>query len=323
MVTVLAAVIAGLATVLADPGSAQAATAVFLKESSWPTGYLGRMTVTNDSGDRMAAWRVEFDLPAGTTLDYSWNAVVTRTGDHYVITGASWNASLDPGASTFFGWIASGPGVPQSCLLNGGSCAGSPTVRDAQPPSTPTGLRSDAQGDTFTLRWDASTDDTGVVGYEIYTGTTSGPIATVTTTSHSLPTPPPMVMTFGVRAVDAAGNRSPFTTLGLGTPPDITPPGPATNLKLVSPSGGYFTARWDAPQDDQFVAGYEVALDGTVVSRVGNTTALVRLGYGTRFVSVRAFDGAGNLSTPTQVMISIDPVPSTSATTGSSITAIA
>jgi hypothetical protein len=129
-----------------------------------------------------------------------------------------------------------------------------------------------------------------------------------------MPIPPPMVMTFGVRAVDAAGNRSPFATLGLGTSPDVTPPGPPTNLRLVSPSGGYFTARWDASQDDQFVAGYEVALDGAVVSRVGGTTALVQLGYGTRFVSVRAFDGAGNLSTPTQVMISIDPAPSASAT---------
>jgi hypothetical protein len=312
--TVLAALIAGLATVILTPGPAQAATAVFLQENSWPTGYLGRMTVTNDGVDRMAAWRVEFDLPDGTTLDYSWNAVVTRTGTHYVITGASWNASLDPGASTSFGWIASGPGVPQSCLLNGGPCAGDPAARDVQPPSTPTNFRSDTQGNTFTLRWDASTDDTGVVGYEIYTGTTSGPIATVSTTSHSMPIPPPMVMTFGVRAIDAAGNRSPFATLGLGTSPDVTPPGPATNLRLVSPSGGFFTARWDASQDDQFVAGYEVALDGAVVSRVGGTTAFVRLGFGTYFVSVRAFDGAGNLSTPTQVMISIDPGPSPSAT---------
>ncbi|WP_203818083.1 cellulose binding domain-containing protein [Paractinoplanes ferrugineus] len=310
---ILTALVAGLATIMLTPGPAQAATAAFLTESAWATGYVGRMTVTNDGADRMAAWRVEFDLPDGTTLDHSWNAVVTRIGTHYVITGASWNASLDPGGSTSFGWIASGTGVPQSCLLNGGSCAGGPTVRDARPPSTPANFRSETQGSTFTLRWDASTDDTGVVGYEISTGTGSGPIATVTTTSHSMSIPPPMAMTFGVRAIDAAGNRSPFATLGLGTPPDVTPPGPATNLRLVSPSGGYFTAQWDAPRDDQFVAGYEIAVDGAVVSRVGGTTAPVRLGFGTYFVSVRAFDGAGNLSPSTQIMISIDPGPSSSA----------
>jgi hypothetical protein len=162
----------------------------------------------------------------------------------------------------------------------------------------------------FTLTWEASTDDVGVTGYEIYTNTGTAPFATVTTTSHSMPPPPPMVMSFGVRAIDAAGNRSPFVTIGLGTPPDVTPPGPPGNLMLSGPSAGYFTARWDAPRDDQFVAGYEVTLNGRVVRLVGNTTAYVPYtGFGTYMVGVRAFDGAGNFSAATQIGIAIDPPP--------------
>jgi hypothetical protein len=119
-----------------------------------------------------------------------------------------------------------------------------------------------------------------------------------------------MVMTFGVRAVDAAGNRSPFATLGLGTGPDTTPPGPPSNLRLQGPAGGFFTARWDAARDDQFVAGYEVTLNGRVVRLVGNTSAYVPYsGFGVYTVGVRAFDNAGNFSTGIQLGIAIDPPP--------------
>jgi hypothetical protein len=308
--TVVVAVLAGIVAVTLTPTAAQAATAVFVQDSAWTTGYVGRMTVTNDGSSAMPAWRVEFELPASTTIAYHWGATLTRTGSRYAFTGNSWNASLAPGASTSFGWVAYGSGGPQGCLLNGASCDGRPPARDVQPPSTPTGLRSGGQSGSFTLTWEASTDDVGVTGYEIYTNTGSAPMATVTTTSVSLPPPPPMVMSFGVRAIDAAGNRSPFVTLGLATPPDVTPPGPPTNLTLGGPTGGFFTVRWDAPRDDQFVAGYEVTLNGRVVRLVGNTTAFVPYsGFGTYMVGVRAFDGAGNFSTRTQIGIAIDPPP--------------
>ena len=305
-----AAMLAGLAAVVLTPAPAHAATAVFVQDNAWSTGYTGRMTVTNDSAATLPEWRVEFDLPAGTTVAYHWNAVLTRSGSHYVFTGASWNASLRPGASTSFGWVAAGSAGPQGCRLNGAPCAGLPAGRDVQPPSTPTGLRGGGQGSTFTLTWEASSDDTGVTGYEIFSNSSSGPMATVTGTSFSMPPPPPMVMTFGVRAVDAAGNRSPFATFGLGTPPDVIAPGPPANLRLSGPADGYFTVRWDAARDEQFVAGYEVSLNGRVVSRVGDTTAYAPYtGFGTYMFVVRAFDGAGNLSAPVQIGIAIDPPP--------------
>jgi hypothetical protein len=308
--TILVAIAAGIAAVTLTPSPAHAATAMFVQESTWSSGYVGRMTVTNDGASAMPNWRVEFDLPAGTTIAHHWNATLARTGTHYVVTGAPWNASLVPGASTSFGWVAAGPGVPQACLLNGASCDGRPPGRDVQPPATPAGLRGIIQSSTFTLQWEASTDDRGVTGYEIYSNTSPGPIATVTATSYSMPPPPPMVMTFGVRAIDAAGNRSPFATYGLGTPPDVTPPGPPVNLTLAGPADGSFTVRWDAGRDDQFVAGYEVTLNGRVISLVGNTTAFVPYsGYGTYVVAVRAFDGAGNFSTRAQIGIAVDPPP--------------
>ncbi len=304
---------AGLLAITLNPVPASAATvptAVFSQDSTWPAGYVGRYTVTNGGTTALTSWRVEFDLPAGTTVSNHWNATVTRSGNHYVAVGASWNAGLAPGASTSFGWVAAGTGTPQGCLLNAAPCDGRPPARDVRPPSTPSNLRGTVQTNSFTLTWGASTDDSGVTGYEIYSNTGTAPIATVTTTSYSMPTPPPMVMSFGVRAVDAAGNRSPFATVGLGTPPDTTPPGPPSSLTLRGPSDGWWTVGWAAARDDQFVAGYEVALNGTVISLVGNTTAYVPYsGYGTYIVTVRAFDGAGNLSTRAQIGIAVDPPP--------------
>ncbi|WP_344512734.1 cellulose binding domain-containing protein [Dactylosporangium maewongense] len=307
-----AAVVAGILAITLNPvaaGAATVPTAAFSQDSTWPAGYVGRMTVTN-GGATALTWRVEFDLPAGTTIGSSWDATVTHSGGHYVAVGASWNASLAPGASTSFGWVAAGQGTPQGCLLNAAPCDGRPPSRDVRPPSTPTNLRGTAQASTYVLTWSPSTDDRAVTGYEIYSNTSTAPIATVTGTSYSMPTPPPVVMSFGVRAIDAAGNRSPFATVGLGTPPDTTAPSQPTGLALRGVTDGSWTVVWTASTDNQFVAGYEVALNGTVISLVGNTTAYVPYtGYGTYFVAVRAFDGAGNFSTRAQVGIAVDPPP--------------
>ncbi|MET7427239.1 cellulose binding domain-containing protein [Dactylosporangium sp. NPDC005555] len=304
---------AGLLAITLNPvpaGAATVPTAVFVQDSTWPTGNSAHMTVTNGGASTLPSWRVEFDLPSGTTITNFWNATMTRSGAHYVIVGAPWNASLAPGASTAFGWVASGLGTPQGCLLNAAPCDGRPPSRDVRPPTTPSGLRGTAQATTFTLSWTASTDDTAVTGYEIYTNTSTAPVATVTGTSYSMPTPPPVVMSFGVRAIDAAGNRSPFATLGLGTPPDTVPPSVPTGLTLRGVTDGSWTVGWTAATDNQFVAGYEVTLNGTVISLVGNTTAYVPYtGYGTYIVTVRAFDGAGNYGPRAQVGIAVDPPP--------------
>lgn len=308
---VAAAVAAGLGAVLLTPGAAQAATAGFEQENAWSSGYVGRITVDNDGAAAMATWRVEFDLPAGTTVAHHWNAVLSRSGTHHVFTPAHWNSTIAPGASTSFGWVAAGTGVPQNCLLNGAPCDGRPPAPDVQPPTTPANLRSGGQGSVFTLTWDASTDNVGVTGYEIWTGTGTAPVATVTGTSYRMPPPPPVVMSFGVRAIDAAGNRSPFVTLGLGTPPDVTAPTAPTGLSIYG-SGipGYYAVRWTASRDDQFVAGYEINLNGTVISRVGTSPAYFPVsGYGVYQIAIRAFDGAGNFSPRALTGIAVDPVP--------------
>jgi len=128
------AVVAILATapVLGALG-AGSLTATFAVSSDWGTGHEAKVTVTNGTDASVATWRIEFDLPAGTSISSFWDADVVRTGDHYVATKKSWAGALAPGASTSWGYIGTGAfRSPSNCTINGGGCGGG-----GQPPTNP------------------------------------------------------------------------------------------------------------------------------------------------------------------------------------------
>ncbi|MFI2227928.1 glycoside hydrolase family 44 protein [Streptomyces fradiae] len=87
----------------------------------------------------------------------------------------------------------------------GGADTEAPTA-----PGEPTA--SDVAADRVTLSWPASTDDTGVTGYDVYRLDGAGPVkvAETGTTSHTVTSlKADTAYTFAVRARDAAGNVSP------------------------------------------------------------------------------------------------------------------
>ncbi|MGX7671543.1 cellulose binding domain-containing protein [Plantactinospora sp. DSM 117369] len=312
-VVLAAALTLGVAGVVLLPAPAEAATSAFQKEREWSTGYLGKMTVRNDTAATMTGWRVEFELPAGTSVGHHWNAELSRVGTRHVFTSLAWNGTLAAGASTSFGWLAAGTGTPQSCLVNGVACdGGDGGGPDVSPPAIPANPRSALGSQTLTLLWDASSDDRGVTGYEVFSN--GSRIATTTGTSHTMPIPPPMIFTFGIRALDAAGNSSPFAIIKLGSLPDSDPPATPGNLRLTGPQDGHYRLTWDASRDNVFVAGYEVRQTGTVsgVTLVGGAFGYgISRGYGTYLFEVRAFDSSGNFSAPARVGIAVDPPPPT------------
>ncbi|MEV6598513.1 discoidin domain-containing protein [Actinoplanes sp. NPDC051346] len=85
---------------------------------------------------------------------------------------------------------------------------GSTGAADAQPPSTPGNLRiTGTTASTATLAWAASTDNTGVVGYQVLRD--GGVVATATGTAHTdTGLSAATSYTYTVRALDAAGNVS-------------------------------------------------------------------------------------------------------------------
>src|SRR5436190_12930069 len=125
--------------------------------------------------------------------------------------------------------IAIGP-APGVHAATGGLAAATASD-DTTAPSVPTGLRVSINcGNTTSLRWLASTDNVGVTGYDIYRSTGAGftflGFSTVTTATDKID----RETQYEVRARDAAGNVSAFSSVvtvhlaGCPIPPSSTPP---------------------------------------------------------------------------------------------------
>jgi chitinase len=191
---------------------AAGAAATFTKTSTWDNGYQAQYTITNGGATTLTGWTVAFDMPSGTSVGTYWDAILTQSGSHYAFTNREYNGTLAPGASASFGFVVSGTGDPSGCTLNGASCTGSGGGGgDTQAPSVPGGLRVTAHSSSsVSLAWDASTDNVGVTGYEVYQGSSSA--TTVTGTSATVSgLSPSTSYSFKVRATDAAGNLSDFS----------------------------------------------------------------------------------------------------------------
>lgn len=72
----------------------------------WPGGFVGRVAVHAQMA--IQSWTVTLDLPPGVTITEMWNG--ERAGDTGVVQvrNAGYNAPLERGASTDFGWKATG-----------------------------------------------------------------------------------------------------------------------------------------------------------------------------------------------------------------------
>ena len=109
---------------------------------------------------------------------------------------------------------------------------------DTTPPSAPAGLAASGVSQTgLTLTWNASTDNVGVIGYDVYRNGTK--MATVTGTSHAQTgLACGTSYAFGVVARDAAGNSSSQAGINASTsacsapPPPPPPPPPPSSSTL-------------------------------------------------------------------------------------------
>lgn len=96
---------------------ARACTATLAVTGSWPGGYQATVTVTAGTAP-VTAWRTSFVLPSGTVKD-GWNGVFSTSGSTTTVRNAAWNGTLAAGASTQYGFVATGSAptgtVPLTC----------------------------------------------------------------------------------------------------------------------------------------------------------------------------------------------------------------
>ena len=182
---------------------------------------------------------------------------------------------------------------------------------DELPPTAPAGLTATGSSPSvIDLSWNASTDNVGVTGYEIFRDGGATAIATTSGTTFSdKGLAADSTHSYTVLAFDDAGNRSALSNTASATtlsppPQDVTPPTVPAGL-TATVVGATINLSWSASTDEVGVAGYRVFRDSgaTAIATVTGTTFSDSGQLGTHTYTVAAFDAAGNQSGVSNMVI--------------------
>ncbi|MDB2587676.1 DUF5011 domain-containing protein [Flavobacteriaceae bacterium] len=194
--------------------------------------------------------------------------------------------------------------------------------QDQTPPTVPTNLSATGITTTsFTLSWNASTDNVGVDRYEVFIdGLSQGTQAGTSTLISGLN--PSTQYSAAVRALDAAGNpsnQSNSLSVTTATPPDTIAPTVPGNLTASNVGETSLDLSWAASTDNVGVSGYEIFQEGNSLGTTTTTSYNVsslspETTYG---FSVRAYDASSNYSAQSAVLsvTTLAPPPDTEAPT--------
>ena len=247
---------------------------------------------------------------AGSNVDLRWTAAndnvavtnyeIYRDGDLLAVTG-NVTSYTDTTAQVATPYEYTVKALDVNENRSDASNTASATVPDTQSPDAPQNLQASAGTGQVALTWNEASDNIGVAGYRVYEGSDQvGSVDGASNTSHTVTGLGAGPHTFTVRAIDAAGNLSDHSASATATVPDTVKPSAPSNLR-GSTAPGSVVLNWDAATDDVGVTGYRIYRNGTQVGSVlGALTTFTHtnLQSGNSDYSVRAIDGAGNLSDP-------------------------
>jgi len=188
---------------------------------------------------------------------------------------------------------------------------------DITAPTTPGNLTATAIApNQVNLAWTASTDNVGVVGYQVFRDNVQ--VATSNTNAYSDTTVQPRsTHTYKVIAFDAGGNFSaPSNNATATTPADTSAPTAPTNLTAAINGLGQVNLTWTASTDNVAVAGYLIFRNNSQIA-MNSTTSFTDTsvaGNTTYNYYVTAFDSAGNPSGPSNGVNITTPAPPTTLT---------
>ncbi len=95
---------------------------VFNVSSDWGSGYTADITLSNNGTVPVNGWDFDFDLMADITSVWNVSSWSGSQSQGYTTTNASWNGTINPGASVSFGFNANYSGSifpPTNAYLNG------------------------------------------------------------------------------------------------------------------------------------------------------------------------------------------------------------
>ncbi|MEU6986101.1 discoidin domain-containing protein [Streptomyces sp. NPDC046324] len=215
------------ATITFDAATTRYVRVLVTANSVQAAGQLSELEVygpqTGDTQAPSAPANLALTQPATDQIRLTWNAATDNVGvtGYDVYANGALLTSVGPGVTTFTDTRPANRTV--TYLVRAKDAAGNQSADsnsvtrtgdtgDTQAPSAPANLALTEPGaGQIRLTWNASSDDTGVTGYDVYAdntlrGSVAGDVTTFTDTQ-----PASATVTYHVRAKDAAGNRSAYS----------------------------------------------------------------------------------------------------------------
>jgi hypothetical protein len=249
-----------------------------------------RSLAAQGTADLVVVWvhspgQVEALAATSTSSPSRVLAVATLTGSRFA--PQAWTVAIDAAlASDGLDLGVSPTGGKQQHAVSSYLALLGKRRSDKTPPSKPTGLAVTATTDTtVSLTWNQTTDNVGVIGYDLYRGkvrldSTTGLTYTVTGLTCGTS------YLFGVAALDAASNHSVEASVAGSTancstppppppplppPPPPPPPPPGTADLYIAPSGSDSSPCTQTAPCKTFNRAYSVAQLGQTVEVAGGT----------------------------------------------------
>lgn len=97
----------------------------YILDAQWNNGFTARALIHNRTDQVIDGWSLNWTMPDGQRVTHLWNGSYQQNGADTTVTNLSYNARINPGASTQFGFNGSHNGtnrIPGLFLLNGISC---------------------------------------------------------------------------------------------------------------------------------------------------------------------------------------------------------
>jgi chitodextrinase len=185
------------------------------------------------------------------------------------------------------------------------STAACPPPNDTQPPAVPNGMRTTGiTQSSVSLAWNATTDNVGVAGYNLYKD--GAKVASTQSTSYTFGgLSCGSDYTLALTAYDAAGNESDGryattveTTSACTPAPDTQAPTAPGSFAKTTATTTSINVSWSASSDNVGVAGYTLYRNGTNVGSTTSTSySYTGLTCNTSYtLAIDAADAAGNRS---------------------------
>jgi hypothetical protein len=301
------------------------------RPSAWLYTSASQPSVTGSAALALNTWTHLAATYDGSTLRMYVNG--TQTGSR-AISGSLANGTgpLKIGGNALWGEWFSGL-IDDVRVYNRSLTAGeiqqdmnlavAPLVQDTQAPTVPQNVTATGAIGQATVNWSASTDDVGVVRYDVYRGAATGFVPSASNrvaqvssgTSYVDRSAPAGPAFYRVTAVDAAGNASAFsgeaqaTVLSDTTAPTVSVTAPAAGATV----SGDVTLTATA-SDNVGVAGVQFRVDGADVATEDSaspysvTWSTAGVPNGTHAITAVARDGAGNRTTSASVSVTLNNV---------------